>query len=61
MQVTYDSAAGLAEALHRAAAAHGRPEEEIGHPDPDWPGWCAQYMVQERAGRSGPASPEARR
>ncbi len=51
MQVTFDSAADLAEALRRAAAAHGIHEQEIGHPDPDWPDWYAQYMVQERAGR----------
>ena len=56
MQVTYDSATDLAEALRRAAAAHGRHEEQIGHPDPDWPEWYAQYMVQERTGDSEPAS-----
>jgi hypothetical protein len=31
----------------RAAAAHGKHEEEIGQADPDW---YAQYMVQEQAG-----------
>ena len=59
MQVTFDSAADLAQALRRAAAAHGQHEKEIGHPDPDWPDWNAQNMVQERAGRSGPAGPGA--
>jgi hypothetical protein len=49
MPTTYDSAADLAEALRRAAAAHGKHEEEIGHADADWPDWYAQYMVQERA------------
>jgi catechol 2,3-dioxygenase-like lactoylglutathione lyase family enzyme len=53
---TYDSAAGLADALRRAAAAHGRHEEQLGHPDPDWPGWYAQYMVDEQTGQPGPAS-----
>jgi catechol 2,3-dioxygenase-like lactoylglutathione lyase family enzyme len=43
----FDSAAGLAEALRRAAAAHGKHEEELGHADPDWPDWYAQYMVDE--------------
>jgi hypothetical protein len=52
MQVTFDSAADLAEAL-RVAAAHGRHEEEIGHPDPDWPDWYARYMADEQAGRPG--------
>jgi hypothetical protein len=59
MQATYDSVADLAEALRRAAAAHGEHEKEIGHPDPDWPDWYAQYMVDEQAGRSGPAGPGA--
>ncbi len=45
----YVSAADLAGALRRAAAAHGKHEEEIGHADPDWPDWYAGYMVRERA------------
>jgi hypothetical protein len=59
MPATYDSAADLAAALRRAADAHGRHEEETGQPDPDWPDWYAQYMVQEQAGRNGQASPGA--
>ncbi|WP_169729437.1 hypothetical protein [Thermoactinospora rubra] len=59
MPVTYNSAADLAEALRRAEAAHGRHEQEIGHPDPDWPAWYAQYMVDEQAGDAGGASPAA--
>lgn len=59
MHVTFDSAADLAEALRRAEAAPGRHEAEIGHPDPDWPDWYAQYMVHEQAGDAGPASPGA--
>ena len=43
----YDSVAGLADALRRAEAAHGKHEQEIGHADPDWPDWYAQYMVEE--------------
>ncbi len=43
----YDSVAGLATALRRAAAAHGKHEEETGQPDPDWPDWYAQYMVTD--------------
>ena len=50
MSVSYDSAADLAQALRRAAAAHGKHEQEIGHADPDWPDWYAQYMVVEKAG-----------
>jgi len=44
----YDSVAELADALRRAAAAHGKHEEETGQADPDWPDWYAQYMVDER-------------
>ena len=47
----YDSVAGLAGALRRAAAAHGKHEEETGQPDPDWPDWYAQYMADESAGQ----------
>jgi hypothetical protein len=44
----YESADDLAGALRRAAAAHGKHEEEIGKADPDWPDWYARYMVAER-------------
>ena len=56
MRLTFESAGELARALARAADAHARHEEQIGHPDPDWPDWYAQYMVQERTGDSEPAS-----
>jgi catechol 2,3-dioxygenase-like lactoylglutathione lyase family enzyme len=46
----YDSVAGLADALRRAAAAHGKHEKEIGRADPDWPDWYARYMANELAG-----------
>ena len=49
MSVSYDSPADLAVALRRAEAAHAQHEKEIGHADPDWSDWYAQYMVQERA------------
>ncbi len=51
----FDSVAGLAQALRRAAAAHGKHEEEIGHADPDWPDWYAQYMVDESARQGAPS------
>jgi catechol 2,3-dioxygenase-like lactoylglutathione lyase family enzyme len=47
----FDSVSGLADALRRAEAAHGKHEEEIGHADPDWADWYAQYMVDESARR----------
>jgi catechol 2,3-dioxygenase-like lactoylglutathione lyase family enzyme len=45
----FDSVSGLADALRRAAAAHGKHEEEIGQADADWPDWYAQYMADESA------------
>jgi hypothetical protein len=51
MPATYDSAPELAEALRRAAAAHGRHEQEIGHADANWPDWYAQFMIDEQAGK----------
>jgi hypothetical protein len=56
MSTTYDSVTDLAAALRRAEAAHGRHEKEIGHPDPDWPGWYAQYMADEQTGRRDQSS-----
>ena len=57
MPATYDSVIDLAAALRRTAEAHGRHEQEIGHPDPDWPDWYAQYMVDEQSRLSGQACP----
>ncbi|MEA5360673.1 VOC family protein [Amycolatopsis sp., V23-08] len=49
--VTFSSAAELADALRHAAAAHGEHEKQLGHEDADWPSWYAEYMVQH--GRAG--------
>jgi hypothetical protein len=53
MSATYDSAPVLAAALRRAAEAHGKHEKEIGHADPNWPDWYAEFMVEEQAGTAG--------
>jgi hypothetical protein len=45
----YDSAPELADALRRAATAHGEHEKELGEADPNWPDWYAQFMVDEQA------------
>jgi catechol 2,3-dioxygenase-like lactoylglutathione lyase family enzyme len=50
----FASAADLAEAMRRAAAAHGEHEKRIGAADPDWPDWYAAYMVAEQAGTELP-------
>jgi hypothetical protein len=54
MATSYDSAPELAEALRRAAAAHGEHEKRIGEEDADWPDWYAKYMVAEAAGEELP-------
>ena len=59
MPATYDSASDLAAALRRAEAAHGLHEKELGHPDPDWPDWYAQYMLDELTRSSAQAGPGA--
>ena len=50
----YASAADLAAALRRAAAAHGEHEQRIGHRDEGRPDWYAAYMVAEQAGAELP-------
>ena len=54
MATTYESAEDLADALRRAAAAHGKHEQRTGQADPDWPDWYALFMVRERAGEELP-------
>lgn len=50
----YDGVEDLAEALRRAAAAHGEHEARTGEADANWPDWYAEYMVRERAGEELP-------
>jgi catechol 2,3-dioxygenase-like lactoylglutathione lyase family enzyme len=50
----YSSARDLAQALHRAALAHGKHEAQTGKADPDWPDWYAEYMVREQSGEEPP-------
>jgi len=54
MATSYESVDDLADALRRAAAAHGKHEERTGEADADWPDWHALYMVRERAGEELP-------
>ena len=51
---TYASAKDLAQALRRAAAAHGQHEARIGQADANWPDWYAEYMVREQSGEELP-------
>ena len=52
---TYTSVADLANAMRRAAAAHGEHEKRIGAADASWPDWYASYMVAEQAGKELPS------
>ncbi|UWU75511.1 glyoxalase [Bradyrhizobium huanghuaihaiense] len=48
----FTSAADLASALRRAAAAHGEHEKRSGgQHDENWPDWYAEYIVREQAGK----------
>jgi catechol 2,3-dioxygenase-like lactoylglutathione lyase family enzyme len=51
---TYGSVNDLAQALRRAAAAHGQHEARIGQADANWPDWYAEYMVREHDGKDLP-------
>jgi catechol 2,3-dioxygenase-like lactoylglutathione lyase family enzyme len=51
---SFASVGDLSNALRRASAAHGQHEARIGHEDPNWPDWYADYMVREQAGQELP-------
>jgi len=51
---SFRSASDLVSALRRAEAAHGQHEKRIGHADPSWPDWYAEYMAREQAGEELP-------
>lgn len=52
---SFASAADLASALRRAAAAHGEHEKRTGQADENWPDWYASYMVAEQSGEELPS------
>ena len=54
VRTTYTSVNDLAQALRRAAAAHGEHETRTGEADANWPDWYAEYMVREQAGQELP-------
>src|SRR5262245_19476910 len=51
---TFRSLADVANALRRAAAAHGEHEKRTGVHDANWPDWYAAYIVAEQAGKELP-------
>jgi catechol 2,3-dioxygenase-like lactoylglutathione lyase family enzyme len=54
VETAFRSAADLASALRRAAAAHGEHEKRTGQHDAGWPDWYAAYIVREQAGKELP-------
>jgi predicted enzyme related to lactoylglutathione lyase len=52
---SFADASELAEALRRAAAAHGEHEERTGEYDAEWPAWYAAYVVAEATGAELPS------
>ena len=53
-QTSFGSSSELAQALTRAATAHGEHEKRTGEHDEEWPAWYAEYMVREHAGEELP-------
>ena len=51
---SFGSARDLANAMERAAVAHGGHEMRTGEPDESWPAWYAGYMVAEQSGTQLP-------
>ena len=53
--VTFSSSTALADALRRAAAAHGEHEQRSGkHDEEGWPDWYAEYIVATQTGKPLP-------
>jgi catechol 2,3-dioxygenase-like lactoylglutathione lyase family enzyme len=50
----FTSPGELANALRRAAAAHGEHEKKAGQHDENWSDWYADYIVREQAGKELP-------
>jgi catechol 2,3-dioxygenase-like lactoylglutathione lyase family enzyme len=50
----FGSASDLANAMRRAAVAHGEHEKRLGEADEDWPDWYATYMAAEQSGEELP-------
>jgi hypothetical protein len=46
---TYASVRDLAQALTRAAMAHGKHEARTGKADPNWPDCYGEYPVREQS------------
>lgn len=54
-ETTFASVNDLANAMRRAATAHGEHEKRTGEYDENWPDWYAAYMVAEQTGAELPS------
>jgi catechol 2,3-dioxygenase-like lactoylglutathione lyase family enzyme len=54
VEAAFASVNDLANALRRAADAHGEHEKRTGKPDANWPDWYAGYISAEQNGRELP-------
>jgi catechol 2,3-dioxygenase-like lactoylglutathione lyase family enzyme len=50
-ETKFTSLGDLAAALRRAEAAHTEHEKRTGTRDADWPGWYAEYLINEQIGK----------
>lgn len=50
MNFTHMTVEDLAQLLRDTAQAHHLYEESLGHNDPDWPRWYAEYMIKKFTG-----------
>ena len=48
-EISFADADQLAQSLLRAEAAHGQHEKDVGHAEPDWPRWYAEYLEGEQS------------
>ncbi|GIH10016.1 hypothetical protein Rhe02_80830 [Rhizocola hellebori] len=53
-ETTFATVNDLANAMRRAAAAHGEHEKRTGQHDDNWPDWYAEYMAAEQTGAEPP-------
>jgi hypothetical protein len=51
---TFGSTGDLANALRRAADAHGEHEKRTGKADANWPDWYADWLAREQSGEELP-------
>jgi hypothetical protein len=46
--ITFKNAVELKDAMLRAETAHAKYEKQLGHPDPNWAIWYADFIQDEQ-------------